>query len=38
MGSTTIGQPCDGVWCHVTLVLCLYTVTGWGVLSCACVL
>ena len=26
---------CDGVGCHV---LCLYTVTGWGVMSCVCIL
>ena len=29
--SCPVSVYCDGVGCHV---LCLYTVTGWGVMSC----
>ena len=33
--SCPVSVYCGGVGCHV---LCLYTVTWWGVMSCVCIL
>ena len=33
--SSSVPVYCDGVGCHV---LCLYTLTGWSVMSCVCIL
>ena len=35
VGCHVLSVFCDGVGCHV---LCLYSVMGWGVMSCVCIL